>query len=202
MRKTKAEAALTREQVLRAALEVFRRQGYAASTLDDIAAAAGLTRGAIYWHFRGKADLYRTLVEEGFARAGVPAQGFAVKDAPVHDAVGHFIRTSLIYVEDDELYQGVIELTLFQSGPLPNQREGGPDKWQATQALVQALTTLLRDGQQREEVRPEVDPSAAALTLVALVNGAILLWFQGNKTFSLPTLGETLVDTALRGLLT
>jgi hypothetical protein len=46
-----------------------------------------------------------------------------------------------------------------------------------------------------------VDPSAAALTLVALVDGIILLWFQGNKAFSLRTLGETLVDTALCGLL-
>ena len=69
MRRTKEDAALTRETVLDAALAVFSRQGYAATTLDHIAQEAGVTRGAIYWHFGGKAELYNALVEERFARA-------------------------------------------------------------------------------------------------------------------------------------
>ena len=69
MRRTKEDAALTRETVLDAALAVFSRQGYAATTLDHIAQEAGVTRGAIYWHFGGKAELYNTLLEERFARA-------------------------------------------------------------------------------------------------------------------------------------
>ena len=62
MRRTKEEAAVTRATLLKAALAVFSSKGYDATTLDDIASAAKVTRGAIYWHFKSKADLYNTLI--------------------------------------------------------------------------------------------------------------------------------------------
>ncbi len=49
MRRTKEEAAITREHLLEAALLCFRTKGYASTTLDDIARQAGATRGAIHW---------------------------------------------------------------------------------------------------------------------------------------------------------
>ena len=51
MKKTKEEAEITKESILQAALEVFSKNGYAASRMIDIAKEAGVTRGAIYWHF-------------------------------------------------------------------------------------------------------------------------------------------------------
>ena len=68
MKRTKEEAAITRATVLKAALTVFSKKGYAAARLDDVAKTAKVTRGAIYWHFKGKADLYNTLIEEMSAR--------------------------------------------------------------------------------------------------------------------------------------
>ena len=55
---------LARRQILAAALDVFSRQGYAGTTLDDITAAANLSKGAIYWYFESKADLFTTLLGE------------------------------------------------------------------------------------------------------------------------------------------
>lgn len=53
MRKTKAESQKTRQHLLNAALEVFHKQGVTRATLQEIAQEAGVTRGALYWHFRG-----------------------------------------------------------------------------------------------------------------------------------------------------
>ncbi len=61
MRRTKAEAAETRCAVLTAAEQLFFEKGVANSTLDEIAAAAGVTRGAVYWHFASKSDLFLQL---------------------------------------------------------------------------------------------------------------------------------------------
>lgn len=58
MRRTKAEAEQTRQQIINAAREVFHECGTSRSTLEDIAARAGVTRGAVYWHFRNKTDLF------------------------------------------------------------------------------------------------------------------------------------------------
>jgi AcrR family transcriptional regulator len=53
-RRTKEAAAITREHLLDAAERVFRERGVAGSTLGEVAAKAGMTRGAVYWHFRDK----------------------------------------------------------------------------------------------------------------------------------------------------
>lgn len=61
VRKTKEEALETRERILNASIDVFHEQGVANSSLEEIALAAGVTRGAIYWHFKNKADIFSAL---------------------------------------------------------------------------------------------------------------------------------------------
>lgn len=60
-RKTKEEAAETRQNILRAALDVFYKNGVRQSSLEDVAEAAGVTRGAVYWHFKNKSDVFSAL---------------------------------------------------------------------------------------------------------------------------------------------
>src|SRR2546427_7508200 len=54
-----AQKQLTRSRLVDAAVEAFRLRGYAATTVEDIAAAAGVTRATFYLHFEGKLDIYR-----------------------------------------------------------------------------------------------------------------------------------------------
>ena len=67
MRKTKTEAQKTRQHLLDAALEVFWRDGVTRASLQAIAQEAGVTRGALYWHFKNKEDLFETLFEQQYA---------------------------------------------------------------------------------------------------------------------------------------
>ena len=64
VKKSKEEAEKTRQLVLDAALDVFSEKGYARATFDEIAARAGYTKGAVYWHFRNKVDLVAALIME------------------------------------------------------------------------------------------------------------------------------------------
>lgn len=57
-RKTKQQAQETRQHILDVAMRLFSRQGVSSTSLADIAQAAGVTRGAIYWHFKNKSDLF------------------------------------------------------------------------------------------------------------------------------------------------
>lgn len=57
-RRTKAEAEQTRQQIIDAARKVFYERGVTKSTLEGIATAAGVTRGAVYWHFKNKTELF------------------------------------------------------------------------------------------------------------------------------------------------
>ena len=61
VRKTKEAALATREALIDAAERTFRRRGVTRTSLADVAAEAGMTRGAIYWHFRDKAELFEAM---------------------------------------------------------------------------------------------------------------------------------------------
>ncbi|MBV4413923.1 multidrug efflux transporter transcriptional repressor AcrR [Enterobacteriaceae bacterium YMB-R22] len=60
-RKSKQQALETRKHILDTALRLFSQKGVSATSLADIAQAAGVTRGAIYWHFRNKSDLFNEI---------------------------------------------------------------------------------------------------------------------------------------------
>ncbi len=62
MRRTKEDMLITKEQILNAAFDCFFEKGYETTSLEEIAKRAGVTRGAIYWHFTDKNDLYRAAV--------------------------------------------------------------------------------------------------------------------------------------------
>lgn len=64
VRKTKEEAEITRRQIIDAAHRVFHECGVSRTTLEKIAAAAGVTRGAVYWHFKNKTDLFFAMRDE------------------------------------------------------------------------------------------------------------------------------------------
>ncbi|WLI78839.1 multidrug efflux transporter transcriptional repressor AcrR [Kosakonia sp. H02] len=62
-RKTKQQALETRQHILDVAMRLFSRQGVSSTSLAEIAQAAGVTRGAIYWHFKNKSDLFSEIWE-------------------------------------------------------------------------------------------------------------------------------------------
>ncbi len=65
-RRTKEEAEQTKAAILASALELFYEKGFARTTFDEIAKRIELTKGAVYWHFRNKADLLAELMRQKF----------------------------------------------------------------------------------------------------------------------------------------
>ena len=61
MRKTREDAEQTRMDIIEAGIKVFSQKWYAVVNMSDIAKEAGVTRGAIYWHFKNKAELFREI---------------------------------------------------------------------------------------------------------------------------------------------
>ncbi|MBF4986875.1 TetR family transcriptional regulator [Methylophilus sp. 14] len=64
VRKTKEDAAITRQRIIDAAREMFLLKGVSRTSLEQIATHASVTRGAVYWHFQNKAELFHAMREE------------------------------------------------------------------------------------------------------------------------------------------
>jgi TetR/AcrR family acrAB operon transcriptional repressor len=66
VRKTKEDAEITRQRIINAAREVFLNKGVSKTSLEQVASHAGVTRGAVYWHFKNKSELFHAMREQIF----------------------------------------------------------------------------------------------------------------------------------------
>src|SRR5262245_34467011 len=200
MRRTKEAAEQTRRTLLDAGLRVFSRQGYAATTLEDIAREAAVTRGAIYWHFGGKAELYQALIQERIGPANNLLGQILAGDLPPLAKLRLLLVRALEYVEEDADYRAVLELTLFKAEATPDLAAGVAAKTQATRALSAALTELVGAGIAAGDIRPDIEPQAAALAALGLLNGVATTWLLDPAAFPLGALAAPIVDAFLYGL--
>jgi TetR/AcrR family acrAB operon transcriptional repressor len=200
MRRTKEEAAVTRATLLKTALSVFSTKGYAAATLDDVAKAAKVTRGAIYWHFKSKADLYNTLVQESSVRgAGVVQQAVSEGGSLMGILRRIFVRVCTVIEEDKEM-RAVMELTLFKTGLDPDLQGGRKKQIEEGNALLKGIAEAMRQGIDQGVLRDDIDPADMARAFIAFENGVIQLWLLSPKSFSLKASAESFAGILVAGL--
>ena len=201
VRKTKEEAAETRSRLLDTAEEVFLREGVTRTSLQRIAEAAGLTRGAIYWHFQDKADLFNAMMERvtlplesSLCRAGTQASA-----DPLEDVCGGMLHALHVTVHDERARR-VFEVATHRveyAGELVALR-------QRHLAVRNACVADLRDALQRAEryhgVTLPVPCNLAAHALHAIVTGLIENWLLDPQEFDLVETGRAALGGYLTGL--
>ena len=195
-RRTKQEAQATRAAILDAAERLFHERGVERTALQHVAQAAGVTRGAVYWHFADKADLFNAMMErvylplERTSALHHPVPGEPPLDALRRDLLDLFART----VADTQLRR-VFEIAL-QRVEHGDAMAAVRERLQHAGArhLAQVEAALLRAGVPRREVR------ALAQGLHALVDGLLRQWIPAPDAFDLCRVGQAAVDTYLDGV--
>lgn len=200
MKRTKEEAAITRATVLKAALSVFSAKGYDAATLDDVAAAAKVTRGAIYWHFKSKADLYNTLIDEVSARGNTVVQNAVAEGGTLLDILRRIFVNQCALMEDDRDARAVMELVLFKTGLNPELKAGRKKQIDEGNALIAGIADAMRMGIAQGVLREDVEPTDMARAFLAFENGAIQQWLASPKSFSLKASAGSFADILIAGL--
>jgi TetR/AcrR family transcriptional regulator, acrAB operon repressor len=187
MRKTKEEAGITRENVLDAAMKVFSKKGYTLSTLDDIAKEAGVTRGAIYWHFKGgKSDIFMEIVNKGFARNNEMLNEVLSKGGTPMQTIERLMVRLMAFVEEDDDFRALQELLIFKTETSPELSSQMGDKQHAQEESVKFLADLIERAKKAGEVRADVDAKTAALAGCGLLNGMVLLWLIERTVTDVP----------------
>ncbi|RQR41274.1 TetR/AcrR family transcriptional regulator [Burkholderia sp. Bp9142] len=165
-RQTKAGAAQTRARVIKAAIEVFCERGVRHATLEEVAARAGVTRGAVYGHFSGKPALVAAIVDSVHWPLAI---GDALSAYPAHaQPLRHLqaqLHTQMTRCLQDPTQWPVLTLML---------REAGCPTWPTAvieptmRMQVNALTDLCRVmviARERGQLRRGIAPVAAARCL-------------------------------------
>jgi TetR/AcrR family transcriptional regulator, acrAB operon repressor len=201
VRRTKQEAQQTRHALLDAAETVFEQCGVAGTSLQEVAAAAGVTRGAVYWHFRDKADLYNAMMD----RAVLPFEQHWLQ-AAADDAADPLRRLRDLLLDilgriaGDERLQRVVAISTHK---VEYVGELDAIRVRHLQVCAQALTRferLLRLAAAAGQLAPGVAPKATARALHALVDGLINNLMLDRRAFDLKRVGRAAVLQMLAGL--
>ena len=200
-RRTKEDAIATRNSLIDAAERVFCEKGVARASLSDIAQAAGATRGAIYWHFKDKVDLFGAMMD----RVTLPLeQGFgALEESTCPDPVERLravLALVLPGVASDERTRRVFEIALYKVeyvGELIGVRDR---HIAASDGFTSQLARDFELAAQAQRVVLPMTPVEAAVGLHALFDGLIRNWILGGGMFDLERVGRVGTDAFLVGL--
>ncbi|HUP31146.1 MAG TPA: TetR family transcriptional regulator, partial [Usitatibacter sp.] len=201
VRRTKEEAQETRARILDAAEAVFYEKGVARASLEDIAAAADVTRGAIYWHFKDKAELFDAMMQ----RVVLPVEEMLERA----DCCGgtnplELLRAATIDVlartASDERMQRIFEIA-YHKCEYVGDAIGVRDRHIASQAeCLKSIEAGFRACIEAGELPSSVNAHVAAVGAMSLVSGLIANWVLDTEGFNLKRHAETLVDIYFRGL--
>ena len=171
MKRTKENAKLTRQFLLKTAMEVFSEKGYAATRLSDIADAAQVTRGAIYHHFGNKKELFICLFREKFDTFFDIMTGILSENiSPVERLKKILLVTFEKFITDKD-FKARYQLDIIGSSYEEEVPEIKEYMINRGEKLYKMIVQLINSGIQNNEIRKDVAPNAIADTFVALLAG-------------------------------
>ena len=189
------------DEIVAAAFEVFAEKGFAAARLDDIAARAGVSKGAIYLYFATKEDIFQAVVEQGVApNLHNLAALAAANPQNFPDLIRAFAKV-MAHVASTTPIGGIIKMVIGEARNFPELARVWHDR--LIVPALGALSAAIAAAQARGEIRPG-DPRHYAAGLISpLLVGVI--WREtftpvGAEPFDLPALMEQHVETLLRGM--
>jgi TetR/AcrR family acrAB operon transcriptional repressor len=199
--RTKTESAATRAALLDAAERMFRDRGVAHTSLAEVAAAAGLTRGAVYWHFRDKADLFEALC----VRAELPmetmlasAGGKRHKD-PL-GALSELAVTALTRLAADAHTQAVFDI-IFHKCEFAAEFASVAQRRQTTDSGCLAhVERLLEQAVAVGQLPADTDTRLAAQTMKAVMVGIMHEWVQRPEAFDLAHAAPMMIEVLIAGM--
>jgi TetR/AcrR family acrAB operon transcriptional repressor len=203
VRRTKTEALETKSRLLDAAERLFQVKGVSGTSLADIASAAGATRGAVYHHFRDKADLFNAMME----RVSMPLESSLAEVgqmAPADDDPLQSLRDSMTralqQTVSDERTRRVFEVATHKV-EYTDEMQAVRERHLRVRNECMAMTrAALRESVHRQGVALPVPLATAALGLHVMVDGLIQNWLLDPDAFDLVKNGRQTMDAYLCGL--
>ncbi|MFZ6049211.1 TetR family transcriptional regulator [Pseudomonas sp. CR3202] len=197
-RRTKEEAEETRVQILDATERVFHEKGVSRASLAEIAAAAGVSRGAIYWHFENKTDLFQAMLERIRMPIEELARASESEDEP--DPLGrmHQLLVRLLRrVELDSQSRRIHEILRHK---VEYTEELGDLRQQMQDLSAECdlrIAKALRNAVNRGQLPADLDCRRAAISVHAYMEGLQTNWLLVPGGFSLAEEADKLVDALM-----
>ncbi|MFT4174991.1 MAG: TetR family transcriptional regulator [Rhodocyclaceae bacterium] len=184
VRKTKAETEKTRNDIIAAARDMFAEHGVTRTTLEQIAQAAGVTRGAIYWHFANKLDLMVALRDDVLMPLLDELQTALQIDGgrdPL-DAIEAFLLTHIDRLETEPAMRQTFEVLMNKCEYVGEFGQLLQCAFEHSRDKLEHLEVAYAKAIEFGSMRTSVTPKAAANDTHAFMHGVVRLWIGKSAT--------------------
>lgn len=184
----------TRQAVLDSALRLFEKKGFHATSVQEIAAAAGVSKGAFYHHFDSKEDVLR-LIHDEFAdeQLADTTRLLETVDSPT-EQLRETIRASVVSTARYRAHVTVF----FQERRFMTDKSFSAIKAKRDQSEAR-LVGIVERGIRLGEFRADLEPRIVVFSLIGMIVW-LHQWFRPGGSFTAEELGDTLADLVLRGV--
>lgn len=188
----------TKSRVLEAATYVFSSYGYVNSSLDKVAEYAGLSKGAVYWHFSSKQDLFLSILKQSYEQQLrlLPHQmDHILSSNEPMTALSEWLESQFNCLEDGEERS-----SLFLEFLVSGEAEIRENLQKLHGHMMDEIAVLLQEMQRRGYMAEDVDSRSIALMLDALLKGVLIEWILDPRPYSLRALIHTISRTLWHGI--
>lgn len=186
VRKTKEEAQLTRQHIIDAAREVFLKRGVNRTTLQDIAKQAGVTRGAVYWHFSNKHELFLAMREQVFLPL-LDRMDDTFLAEEMHDpldSIEHFLCGTIHILEENLPIRQTYEIMMVKCEYVDEFADVLQQILSNCSGIIEKLELAYKRAIAQGQLHVSHDPAALALDTHLFFAGLLHMWvkdIQGTR---------------------
>jgi AcrR family transcriptional regulator len=182
--------------ILDAARSVFSREGYAASSVDDVAAEAGIAKGTVYLYFKSKEDLYLAALLRDVKEFGDAARAEMEREPTLLEKIEAFLRIRLEYCRAHEDF---LRIYLTEYGKMSAMTPIAKQLRRLQRENMRHLASMIEAAVRRREIRP-VPPAALAAKLFDIARGLVERQLLGWKEFQVRNEIAFATDLLWRGI--
>lgn len=177
MRRSKEDSLKTRRRIVLAARHVFARRGVSRTSMEHIAKAAGVTRGAIYGHFRDKQALFQCMREQ-VRLPLLDAMDEALIDSPLDPLAGvqRYLDAIFDAMRDDPATRETFHILIFKCEYVGAMGQDIGTQVLRNREIAARLEAALRSARRRGQLRTGLTPRLGALETLCFLAGLVRLW--------------------------
>lgn len=191
----------TRHAILDAAEQVFLERGVQRASLEEIARVAGVTRGAIYWHFSNKAEVFNAMIDRVQMQ---PSHLFdRLPDADNRssiDSIRQVCIEALLTIARDEHIRRVFTISLLALEDTHGIEAIREHDFKLREDARRTITRHFEQVQRQNRLRQGRSPGFCASVLESYITGLLVVWLRNPTQFDMEADAHSLVDVLIDGL--
>ncbi|WP_251977959.1 TetR family transcriptional regulator [Salinicola avicenniae] len=194
-KRTKAEAEATRETLLDAAEVIFLERGVSKTSLEQIARQAGMTRGAVYWHFKNKSDLFHAMLE----RVKTPLRQLLdeVEDPNCPYVPLESLRRATLHAIErlQRPRSRRVHTILFHRCEVASDVDVQALHEKLASECYDTMVERFEQARERGTLTESISPEIATRMLMSMFAGLMYDWLRDPESYDIGDVGPRMIDT-------